>query len=252
MNSKKIVSYTLILFLLSSTFHLVFSQKKDSTKHTEPLKASANININNNGISLFPNFSFGKPAAIINLSVGKKGIFFEPELRWGLNGKPWSYIYWLRYKYLNPKFGVNLGVHPSYVYKETAFIINGKQENRYVSQRYVASEIVPTYYFSKKFALGIHYLYSKGLDSYAIQTSHFLSFQPKFSNIPIAKDYYFNFNPQIFHLILDDKKGTYVSESLSLNRRNFPLSISSIFTYKIKSTIAGDNIVWNVGLNIKL
>ena len=170
-----------------------------------------------------------------------------------MNGKPWSYIYWLRYKYRKTEnFGVNAGVHPSYVFREVAFNINGIQENRFVGVRYFAAEIVPTYYFSKKFALGIHYLYSWGLDNYATQKSEFLSFQPKFSNIPIAKNYYFNFNPQLFHLVLDDKSGTYVSESLFINRVNFPVNISSIFTYKIDSTIPGDDIVWNVGLNYKL
>ncbi|MFN8354065.1 MAG: hypothetical protein U0Y10_06465 [Spirosomataceae bacterium] len=241
-----------ITFMVLSCFP-AFAQKTDSLKKIEPLHATANININNNGISLFPNLSFGKPAAIIIVSVGKKNIYFEPELRWGLNGKPWSYIYWFRYKYhKTEKFGINVGAHPSYVLRESAVSINGVLENRFISQRYAAGEVVPTYYFSKKFALGIHYLYSKGLDSYATQNSHFVSLQPKFPNLKVHKDYYFSFYPQVFHLILDDKEGTYVSESLSLNKANYPLSISSIFTYKIKSTIPGDDVVWNVGLNLKL
>jgi hypothetical protein len=86
-----------ILFLsLCSTY--LFAQKVDSVKVKEPLKASGNLNISNNGLSLFPNFSLGRPAAIVNMSVGARGFSFEPELRWGLDGKPWSYIYWLRYR----------------------------------------------------------------------------------------------------------------------------------------------------------
>lgn len=80
-------------FLFVLTVNLAFAQDKDSVKVQNPLTASFNLNINNNGISLFPNLSFGKTAVILNLTVGKKGLFFEPELRWGLNGKPWSYIY---------------------------------------------------------------------------------------------------------------------------------------------------------------
>jgi hypothetical protein len=195
-------------------------------------------------------FSFGKPAAIVNVSIGKKGVYFEPELRWGLNGKPWSYIYWLRYKYQkSDKFGFRTGVHPSYVFKETSVVINGKEVKRYVSQRYVAGEIAPTFTLSPKFSLGLHYLYSKGLDNYAIQNGHFISVQPHFPQINAGKGYYFGFHPQVFHLILDDKKGTYVSESLSFNKKDLPVSLTSAFTYKIKSTIAGDNVVWNVGLN---
>jgi hypothetical protein len=229
------------------------SQKPDSIKVREALKATANININNNGISLFPNLSFGKPAVIITGSVGKKNIYFEPELRWGLDGKPWSYIFWFRYKYRkSPKFGVNLGAHPSYIIRESTVTINGNLENRYVAQRYFAAEIVPTYYFSRSFALGFQYLHSIGLDSYATQKSDFVAIQPKFPQVNVSKNYYLSFYPQFFYLRLDDKNGTYISESLSLSKNNFPLSISSIFTYKLKSTIPGDDFVWNVGVNIKL
>ena len=250
----KIIYQTLkAIFIILLTYSFVFAQKKDSVKHQEPLKATANINVTNNGVSLFPNLSLGKPATIINVSVGKKNIYFEPELRWGLSGKPWSYIYWLRFR---PKrtehFGFHIGAHPSYVIRENIVTINGKDETRYVSQRYVAAEAVPVWYHSPKFALGLHLWASKGLDSYAIQKSYFMAIQPRFPNIGLNKNYYLSFFPQIFHLILDNKKGTYFSESLSLNKQNCPLGISSMFTYKINSTIPGDNIVWNVGLNIKL
>lgn len=230
-----------------------FSQKSDSLKIPEPLQASANVNISNNGLSLFPNFSLGRPAAIINLSVKKKGFAFEPELRWGLDGKPWSYIYWFRYRYrASKKFELRAGVHPAYIFSENEVQINGKTEMRYISQRYAAAEIAPTYKFSDKFSLGIHYLTGRGLDPYAIRSSHFLSMQPSFSNIKLNKDIFLSFNPQIFFLQLADNKGVYFSEYLTVNKRNFPVYLSSVFTYKIKSDVAGDKVVWNVGINYKL
>lgn len=255
MNFKTLRATTFLVLVAFQWLPIsVIGQNTEVTNvKNEPLKASASLNVTNNGISLFPNLSFGKPAAILNVSVGKKNIYFEPELRWGLNGKPWSYIYWFRYKYRKSEsFGINAGVHPSYVFREQTVVINNQSENRYIAQRYVAGEVVPTYYFSKKFALGVHFLYSRGLDSYATQNSYFISLQPKFPAITVSKSYYLSFYPQLFHLRLDSKEGTYVSESLSLNRLHFPLSISSIFTYKIKSTIPGDNVVWNIGLNLKL
>ncbi|MCP9770487.1 hypothetical protein EGI22_21475 [Lacihabitans sp. LS3-19] len=240
-----------ILFVLLPFFDLI-AQKSDSVKVQEPLKASANININNNGISLFPNLTYGKPAVILNVSLGKKGIFFEPELRWGLNGKPWSYIYWMRFKIKNRQhFGFNVGAHPSYVIRPSTVSINGKEEQRYISQRYVATEVVPVYIHSPKFQLGLYALYSKGLDSYAVQNSYFVSLQPRFPHIDISKKYYLSLFPQLFYLDLDGKKGTYINESLRINRKDCPVGISSIVTYKLKSTIPGDNFVWNVGLNVR-
>lgn len=242
---------TLLLFLFCNT--AIFAQKADSVKKTEPLQASANIQITNNGVSLFPNLMLGKPAAIINLTVGKKHIFFEPELRWRLNGEPWSYIFWLRYR---PKrtehFSWHVGGHPSYVVRPSQVTINGKTENRWISQRYFAAEFVPVWHQSPKFSLGLHLLASKGLDSYAIKKSTYVSIQPRFPNIGISKNYYLGFFPQVFHLTLDNKKGVYYSQMLSFNRKKLPVYVSSIFTYKIKSTIAGDNVVWNVGLNYRL
>lgn len=242
---------SLLLFLFCNV--LVFAQKADTLKKNEPLQASGNLQITNNGVSLFPNLMLGKPAAIINLTVGKKHIFFEPELRWRLNGEPWSYIFWLRYR---PKrtehFSWHMGVHPSYVLRSTQMIINGKTENRWVSQRYFAGEFVPVWHQSSKFSIGLHLLASKGLDPYAIQKSTYISLQPRFPNIGISKNYYLGFFPQIFHLSLEDKKGFYYSQMLSLNRKKLPVYVSTIFTYKLKSTIAGDNVVWNVGLNYRL
>ena len=198
--------------------------------------------------------SLGKPAAVLSLAVGKKHIFFEPELRWRINGNPWSYIFWLRYR---PKrtehFSWHIGAHPSYVMRENDFTVNGQNTKRWVAQRNVAGEIVPVWHFSPKFSLALQVLASKGLDTaYGNQKSFYASLQPRFPNLPLFKDYYLGFFPQLFHLELDGKDGIYYSHLLSINKKSLPFYLTSVFTYKLKSTIAGDNIVWNVGLNARI
>lgn len=247
------MNFKSLIYLLLSLNINTYAQKQDTIKKLKPIIASASFNINNRGLSLFPNLTLGKPATVVNVSIGKKNIYFEPELRWALTAKPWSYIFWLRYKYKQgDKFGINFGVHPAYIIRESLVTINGKDETRYIAQRYFASELAPTYYFSNKFALGLHYLSSWGLDDYAVQRSNFYSLQPKFFNIKIYKDYNFNFFPQFFHLQQDSNKGTYVSEYIAIQKDKIPFSITSVFTYKIKSTIPGDDVVWNIGLNWKM
>lgn len=251
-NQNSTLNKTCILFLFCNT--TILAQKADSVKKTEPLHATANIQITNNGVSLFPNLMLGKPATIINLTVGKKHIFFEPELRWRLNGEPWSYIFWLRYR---PKrtehFSWHVGAHPSYVIRPNQVIVNGKTENRWVSQRFLAAEFVPVWHQSSKFSLGLHILGSKGLDkNYGVQKSSYVSLQPRFPHIGVSKNYYLGFFPQVFHLSLDDKDGFYYSHLLNFNKKDFPIYISTIFTYKINSILAGDDVVWNVGLNYRL
>lgn len=238
-------------FILCMTMH---TKGQDSLRKAIPLTSSANINITNNGVSLFPNLSLGKPASVINVSIGKNTIFFEPELRWGLNGKPWSYIYWLRYRpqRISKQFGFHLGVHPSYVIRENRVIVNGAMVNRYVTQRYFAGEAVPVWFPSSKFALGLHVLRAIGLDDYAVRQSLFIALQPRFTHIGLNKKYFLSYYPQVFYLALDDNDGSYFSHTINLNRSRFPFFISSVFTYKIKSSIPGDDIVWNIGLNLKL
>lgn len=250
---QRISQSVMLLTVLLLGSNSVFSQKKDSLRQREPLKTTANIQVTNNGISLFPNLMLGKPAIIINANVGKKHIFFEPELRWGLNGDPWSYIFWLRYRPNRTEhFSWHIGAHPSYVIRPNLVTVNGKEEKRWISQRFLAGEIVPVWHQSPKFSLGLHLLLSKGLDAYGVQKSSYLSLQPRFPHIQMLPKYYLGFFPQLFRLTLDNKKGVYYSHFLTFNKQDLPFYLSSIFTYKMDSDIAGDKIVWNIGLNIKL
>jgi hypothetical protein len=252
--SKSVLTQYALLFFILNLPHLVFSQQKDTLKPIEPLHATANILITNNGISLFPNLSLGKPATILSLVVGKKHIFFEPELRWRLNGNPWSYIFWLRYR---PKrtehFSWHIGAHPSYVTRDNDLVLNGQATHRWVAQRNVAAEIVPVWHYSPKFSVGFHVLASRGLDTaYGNQRSVYVSLQPRFPKIDLSSKYYLSFFSQLFHLKLDAKEGTYYSQLVSFNKKNLPFYLTTIATYKIKSTIAGNNFLWNVGLNYRL
>ncbi len=236
------------LALLIICLSVVLSNAQEIKK---PLQASANLQITNNGVSLFPNLSLGKPAAILNVSVAKRNFSFEPEFRWALNGKPWAYIFWLRYRYNAEKFSLRVGTHPAYIFGQQKVVINGKEENRFIATRYAAAEISPSLNLTEKFKLSIHYLRGTRLDKYGVKTSNFFAIQPSFANLSVGKEYYFNFFPQIFYLQLDDKSGTYLSETLSFNKSGFPVYLSNMMTYKIKSTVAGDNFVWSLGLNVK-
>lgn len=67
----------------------------DSTEKINYFGASATIT--SNGISLLPSFSLGKPAAMFDMKMGRK-LTFEPQFRVSLEGKPWAFIFWWRYK----------------------------------------------------------------------------------------------------------------------------------------------------------
>ncbi|MFN8430871.1 MAG: hypothetical protein U0V04_12910 [Spirosomataceae bacterium] len=244
----------LFLFQILIFSQIGFSQKTDTTKAKIQLKSSSAILLSTNGVSPFPNILYGKPTINLALSIGKKGLFFEPDLRWGLNGKPWMYVYWLRYKLKkSEKFGINIGVHTAYNIKPCSCIIEGKDENRYIARRNIAYEFVPSIYISDRLLFSFQYLQTKGLDkNYGTQMSRFLSFQPKFPKISLSKSLFIAYFPQLYHLKIDNSKGFYFSQMLSLNRKNFPINVSSVLTKTIKSTIPGNSFNWNASIQIKL
>ena len=115
---KNIYTKTLLLLAFLNLVHATFSQKTDSTKSITHLSGS--ISITNNGISVIPTFTLGKPAAIFTASVGKNRFSFDPELRFSLAGKPWGFIFWGRYKLVTAeKFHVSAGTHLGIAYKTT-------------------------------------------------------------------------------------------------------------------------------------
>jgi hypothetical protein len=93
------------LFLLLLVFFqlICYSQPADSTKFIYHF--SGNVTATNNGISLIPSFSIGKPAVISLLSIDNERFSIDPDIRYTLEVKPWSIVFNVRYKWIkNKKF----------------------------------------------------------------------------------------------------------------------------------------------------
>ena len=187
---------------------------------------------------------------MFDLNVGNKKLTFEPQFRFGLDGKPWSFIFWWRYKLVqNEKFRLSVGAHPSVVFRPISLLINGAENETFYVQRYVAAEIAPNYFITKDISVGVYYLHSNGLDKGAIRETNFVTINSNFSNIKLSDQFYFKFNPQVFYLKMDEQDGYYATATLGLAKKDFPLSIQSILNQAIKSNIASkSDFVWNVSL----
>jgi hypothetical protein len=97
--SKNLIKRLFLLLILINLSHFSFSKKSDSTK--VPGHFGGAVTVSNKGISIVPNLTLGKPAVIFDLSMGKRKLSFEPSLRFALEGKPWSFLFWWRYILLN-------------------------------------------------------------------------------------------------------------------------------------------------------
>lgn len=227
---------------------IAFSQEIDSTKYFRHI--GGGVSLTNNGISLLPTFTLGKPAAIFDLSVGNRKLSFEPQLRFALEGKPWAFIFWWRYKILdNEKFRVRVGAHPAFMFRTVPVTTDGETTDIIETLRYVAGDFSPNYYVTKNISIGVYYLYGHGFQDNAVQNSHFLTLNSNFSNIRLSEKFYMKFFPQVYYLRMDAEDGFYITASLSLARRDFPLSIQAIVNQPFTTTIpGGDEFVWNFSL----
>lgn len=208
------------------------------------------LSVTQNGFSFIPSFSLGKPALIFEPSIGNKRLSFEPQLRFSLEGKPWSFIFIYKYKLVDrSKFSIQVGGHiPALVFSTQTIIRNGATENAIVSQRFLAAELIPNYNLSKKVSIGMYFLRGHGFDKGGIQDSYYAGLRSTITNLNITKRIFFKFNPQVYYLKTDDNDGVYVTNTLTLAVRNFPLSISNIVNKAIRSNIPGKDFDWNVSV----
>ena len=209
-----------------------------------------NISVTNNGLSLIPAFSLGRPAAIFEMSLGGERLSFDPELRFALDGKPWSFIFWWRYKIVkSDKFTLHVGAHPAFIFTTTMEPdANGQMVETTKTQRFFAAEISPSYTISPKTKLSFLYLAGRSLGKVPFALNQFVTVGPSFTNISISEKYFFNARPQAFYLKMNEKDGFFASSSMAIGRRNFPISIGGIISKKIVSEIEVDNWIWNISL----
>lgn len=245
---KARISGILLFFLLTTFPKATVAQESEHSKSIDHVGGA--VTVTNNGISLLPSFSLGKPAAMFDLNVGNKRLTFEPQFRFALEGKPWSFIFWWRYKLLKTdKFQFNVGAHPAFIFRTVPVTTNGVTTETLEAHRYFAFELAPNYFITKDISIGAYYLQGHGFAESTIKRSQFITLNSNFSNIKLSEQFYMKFNPQVFYLKMDEQDGYYVTATVTLARKNFPLSLQSILNQAIETEIpAKSEFVWNVSL----
>ena len=234
-----------LILLMSTSF--CFGQASDSAKPVQHFSGA--VNVTNNGISLVPSFSLEKPAVMVIMSLGGERFSFDPDIRFGLDGKPWTFLFWARYK-LVPKgrLRMNTGVHLGMNFRTTMLSINNVPAENIVVRRYLAGELAPSYFVAKNISIGPYYLYSRGIDNGAVRNTHFVTLNSNFSRIPITQHFYLSLSPQVFYLAQDGRKGYYITSLLALAKNNFPLSVSYLINKKLHSNIPSRDFISSVSL----
>lgn len=235
-----------LLFILLCSFCLTAGY----AQHDCTFFFRADLSVTNNGFSIIPAFTLGDPAAFLDMRMGNKRWSFEPQFRYALEGRPWSFVFIYRYKAIvKPKFQLTFGGHiPGINYIQKDVTVNGITEELSVARRFLALEIIPTYKISEHTSIGIYYLRGRGFQKHGPQNSDFLSLQGNFTKIKLAGKTYFSFNPQVFYLKVDAIDGFYVNATTTVGVRGFPITISSIVNKAIESDIPAKSFDWNISL----
>lgn len=245
---KSVALKSLLGLIFQLTFTaLVSAQETDSTKQVGHLHGA--VSATNNGISLLPAFSLGRPAWIFDMNVGKKRLSFEPQLRFAITGRPWSFVFWWRYKIItNEKFNLRVGAHPAFTFQRDSYLLNGAPTVLMVSRQYAAGEIVPVYTVAKNISVGLYYLQAHGFQPEGTQNTYFFATTASFQKIRLADKLLLGASPQLYYLQMDAQRGYYVSSTFSLAYGEFPLSLQSIVSTAFKTELAGKESIWNLSL----
>ncbi|MDI9872942.1 hypothetical protein [Flectobacillus rivi] len=245
---KKSITLYLCLWLAS----IVAYSQNDTIQQgtTNKIIVSGAISATNNGISLVPAFSLEKPATIFDLAVRKNKFSFEPQLAFGLeDAKPWYFVFWLKYKLIeSSKFNLGVGVHPGFLFSTSYLNVGGITKEYFTTARFFVGAIAPSYSLSKKVSIGIYYQLSRGYNI-DLRQSQFLGINGNFSDLGLGGGLYVKINPQIYYLKNDNLDGFYANTSITLSKKGFPFSISSLLNKKLNSDIPSKNFIWNTTLS---
>jgi hypothetical protein len=248
--SRNLKVNSLLIIVIFLFAHSTHAQETETTKPIHHF--NGDVSVTNNGFSFIPLFSLGKPAAVTNLSIGGDRFSFDPQFRFDLAGlKPWSFIFIWRYQLIqSEKFQMKVGVHlPAYSFREQTYEVDGETQERLVPYRVMAIELLPSYTISEHISIGAYYLHGFALEKFdEIRYIDFLSLRVHVSQLRLSKQFYLNWNPEVYFLNLFGVGGYYAAHSISLGHQKLPLSLTTTMNVKLKSDIETKDFDWNVSL----
>lgn len=238
-----------ILTILLLIFGLVkLSGAQTKTSSDSIFQFGGNIELTNKGISTIPSFTLGDPAVIFHLSMQKGKFSFDPQFRFSLEGKPWTFLFWFQYQlFKQDKFNARIGFHPAMVFNDYKVDNNNNISDVIRTRRHLAGDFSPSWSLTRHISIGAYYLYSYGVEKDVADHHHYLAFRPSFRNIRLTNQVNFSFTPQVYYLKVDHTDGFFLSGFFSVSRNNFPFRLKAIINKKIDSNVPGSrDFLWNL------
>lgn len=249
-SNREYFSLKILIILFFGTLSSYSSAQTDDSLSTRVNNFTGAITVQSKGISTIPNLTLGKPAAVFDMKLGRK-LTFEPQFRFALDGKPWAMVFWWRYyASFSKKFKVTFHTNYSFSYKTiNSYTAAGVPQELIRTTRYLVGAVAPSYQLNSYAGIGMYFFYNYGIEKFITRNTVMISFRPVV-NFPVTKDISARISPEIYNLTMDDDNGTFLNISFSVNKKNFPLSLSGLINKPIKSNIPSEyDFLWNVGLS---
>lgn len=205
----------------------------------------------NNGVSIVPAFSLGRPAVMYLGRFSKKNWSMEPEVRMSYDGQPWSMILWSRYTL--PKTGewnLTVAPHVAMLYAPVEEVVDGTVMQSFSSNRYGALQGTAFRSLGKGFGLSAYGLVALGLDKGAstdpVILSGIVGVTPNLELGPLA----LNLRPQLYYLNMRGPSGIFYAVNYTIPIQK-EWSITGIVTQPIVKNdgLEVSSFIWNIGLS---
>ncbi len=238
----------MVVFLSLWTWNTATAQEERESK---VYHFNGSLSATNNGFSFIPTFSLGKPATILDVSLGGDRFSFDPQFRFDLDGlKPWSFIFIWRYKLLNSdKFMLRLGTHlPAIAFSPTTIVENGVTKEKITTKRYFTPELTTTFKVNDRISLGTYYIWGLGLEKIdQTKHTHFIAFNLRV-NTPLGGSLFVKWSPQTYYIDLDGTGGFYAAHTLAFGHKEIPIVLATTMNKKLVSDLKTRDFDWNISL----
>lgn len=221
---------------------------QDSSK-PQPITVTGNVQLTNNGTAPAPIFALGRPAIIATGIIRKKRFYFNSDLYFGLDAKPWTIN--SRFGYFladNAKWSVNIASNLSLFFLQRNPALSNNEE--FQLQRYWGNELNAEHRITPNRKLFFQYWHTIALDKLGIGREEFVNLVFMFEQLHLSKKSLLNIHPSAFYLF--DKnyiEGVFISQTTQFWRTGWKINLFAQTTLPVY-TVPANHFIWNAGFNL--
>jgi hypothetical protein len=249
---------TLLLLLAGLSFNVLQAQdtlqiSQDTLR--KPWVSVHQFTATNNGVSIVPAFSLGRPAYVWVGKMGNEKWTLEPEIRTSYDLEPWSAVVWARYAHQTASgWRYQGGMHYALIFRAVEEEVDGSTLRTYSATRNVGTQFTAfkslgNGYGVSAFALAAKGVY-KGAPESLVQLHSIMLTTPKMNVGKVE----IGLTPQMYYLNVFGPQGVFYAGYYNISKQGSPWAITGLFTqpfWKEESLVVAP-VVWNIGLTYSM